>query len=124
MATAMSCTSASSPLASEHDAADLAAFSVDVAVAEGCCELTVKGDVDVETALGLSAAGERGLALQGVREIVVDLRGVTFMDSTGLGALVAIRNAAVERLVAFGLRDIPAPVAKLLHIVGLEQILG
>ena len=120
----MSCTSASSPVASEHDAADVAAFSVDVAVADGYCVLTVNGDVDVKTAVDLGAASERIFSLADVREMVVDLGGVTFMDSTGLGALVAIRNRALERSAAFHLRDIPPAVAKLLRIVGLEQILG
>ncbi|MGH2873549.1 MAG: STAS domain-containing protein [Solirubrobacteraceae bacterium] len=56
----------------------------------------MKGDVRtiiaVSAELGVASSRvlERALArLQGVGLVVVDLRGVTFIDSTGLGVLVA-----------------------------------
>lgn len=53
----------------------------------GCAVLRVAGEVDVYTAPQLR---ERIMTLLagGARHIVADLRGVDFLDSTGLGALV------------------------------------
>lgn len=53
----------------------------------GCAVLLVAGEVDVYTAPQLR---ERIMALlaDGARHVVADLRGVDFLDSTGLGALV------------------------------------
>jgi anti-sigma B factor antagonist len=52
-----------------------------------CAVLRVTGEIDVYTAPLLR---ERVIHLvdEGARHIIVDLRGVTFLDSTGLGVLV------------------------------------
>lgn len=51
--------------------------------------LGVAGELDVATAASLR---DRALALvnQGVASLVIDLRGVTFVDSTGVGSLLRI----------------------------------
>ncbi len=55
--------------------------------------LLVEGDVDVSTAPKLQA--DLQAALQGpADEVLVDLRAVTFIDSTGLGVLVNARQRA------------------------------
>jgi anti-sigma B factor antagonist len=53
--------------------------------------------------------------------VVIDLREVTFLDSTGIGALVAISNAAHDKDVPLVLRSVPERIAKLLKITGLEH---
>ena len=68
-------------------------FAVATVPRDGVVVLTVRGDVDIATAPELRA-GLRGLVEQ-YRTVVVDLAGVGFMDSTGLGILVASRNRAV-----------------------------
>lgn len=54
---------------------------------DGCTVLTVRGEVDVYSAPRLR---ERLVELVsgGARTVVVDLDGVEFLDSTGLGVLV------------------------------------
>lgn len=53
------------------------------------------GEVDIDTAPRLREAGTTELT-RDVGLLVVDLLGVTFIDSTGLGALVAVRKEAVD----------------------------
>ncbi|HZD66261.1 MAG TPA: STAS domain-containing protein [Acidimicrobiales bacterium] len=62
-------------------------LSLDVTERDGYTVLAVQGEVDVYTAPRLR---ERLVELvsQGARRIVVDLEGVEFLDSTGLGVLV------------------------------------
>jgi anti-anti-sigma factor len=52
---------------------------------------------------------------------VIDLAKVTFMDSTGLGALVTIRNASHRLSKQLSLRSVPERVQKLLAVTGLDR---
>jgi len=63
-------------------------FGIDVTDHEGCTVVAVRGEVDLATAPALK---NRLLELVtgGVTEIVVDLTQTDFLDSTGLGAVVA-----------------------------------
>lgn len=55
--------------------------------------------------------------------LVVDLGDVTFMDSTGVGALIAIRNLAHSRNHPLFLRRTPPRISRLISMTGLGQIL-
>ena len=57
------------------------------AVGSDCAVLQIRGEVDVYTAPQLREQVIQ-LVNSGVRHIIADLRGVDFLDSTGLGALV------------------------------------
>ena len=63
-------------------------FGLEAAERDGCAVLSVAGEIDLGTAPQLR---ERLMELvdQGHRRIVVDLTATDFLDSTGLGALVA-----------------------------------
>ena len=67
-------------------------------VGEGC-RISAKGEVDIGTAPGLASALEAAEA-SGAVAIVLDLSGVTFIDSTGLSVLVrgALRSEEGNRL--------------------------
>jgi anti-sigma B factor antagonist len=58
-----------------------------IAAGSDCAVLQVTGEVDVYTAPQLREQVVQ-LVDSGVRHIIADLRGVDFLDSTGLGALV------------------------------------
>jgi anti-sigma B factor antagonist len=81
----------------------------------------VSGDVDVHSAPqlrdGLSA--ELG---SGAPAVVVDLSRVDFLDSTGLGALVAARTAAGERGLALPVVCTSERIMKLFSITGLDGV--
>jgi anti-sigma B factor antagonist len=68
-----------------------------IPVGSDCAVLRITGEVDVYTAPLLR---EQVIQLvdSGVRHIIADLRGVDFLDSTGLGALVG----GLKRLRAHG----------------------
>lgn len=87
--------------------------------------VTVNGEVDVHSAPqlrgGLTSVLSAGdsAADSGV---VVDLTGVSFLDSTGLGALVAARTLAAERGVALRLVCTSRRILKLFTITGLDGV--
>ncbi|OQR63127.1 hypothetical protein B6E66_15960 [Streptomyces maremycinicus] len=54
---------------------------------------------------------------------VLDLRAVTFVDSSGINVLVAANNAARADHGWLRLAHTPRSVAELLHIVGLDDVI-
>lgn len=63
-------------------------FRLDVQERDGCAVLSVSGEVDLATAPQLRQQLV-DLVGDGHRRVVVDMTGTEFLDSTGLGALVA-----------------------------------
>jgi anti-anti-sigma factor len=63
---------------------------------EGQDVLVVTGDVDLATAHELVAAADGLASSGGARLLRLDLAGVTFLDSTGISALLEIRRAAAR----------------------------
>jgi anti-sigma B factor antagonist len=81
--------------------------------------LSVRGEVDVATAPRLAEA-LREAASASSGDVTVDVSGVTFMDSTGLSALVeARRGLGDRRLVLSGASPM---LLRLLEITGLADV--
>jgi anti-sigma B factor antagonist len=86
--------------------------------ADGSIVLAVEGEVDLAVAGALQQAGVDAIEANPTAELQVDVSQVTFMDSTGLGALIQIRNAAPDR---FRLVGVAPRLAQLLEITGLSD---
>jgi len=54
----------------------------------------------------------------------VDLSGVTFLDSTGVGTLVVAARICAEVSVRFRVVDPNPFIAKLFTVVGVAEVLG
>ncbi len=80
----------------------------------------VSGEVDVYAAPAL----REGLTelLNSGRSVVVDLTDVGFLDSTGLGALVAARTTASENGATLPLVCTHQRILKLFTITGLDGV--
>ena len=86
----------------------------------GCVELAISGEIDLAGADELVRTATAALTHRASGDLVLDLSDVTFIDSTGLGALVAIRNATRDRAVTLHLRDATPPVRRLMKITNLD----
>lgn len=84
--------------------------------------MTVSGEVDVYTAPQLRSALEERVAAEQIK-IVIDLQGVGFLDSTGLGVLVGRLKAL--RKIGGSLRVVCTDerILRLFAITGLDQVL-
>lgn len=69
---------------------------------EGVAILVLAGDIDVSSALGFREALGGLLDVAGAR-VLIDLTGVRFMDSSGVGILVTAHRKANEGGGSFGL---------------------
>jgi anti-sigma B factor antagonist len=83
--------------------------------------LAVSGEVDVYTAPSLRDRIAE-LLDGGKRKLVIDLGGVEFLDSTGLGVLVAGLNRAREVGGSLSLVCPQERVLKLFRITGLDEV--
>lgn len=84
--------------------------------------IAVLGEVDIASSERFLAHGRAGLD-GGAKVLEIDLAGVTFMDSSGLSALVMIRAAARERGVQLLVTNVPAPIERLFTVTGLQELL-
>jgi anti-sigma B factor antagonist len=85
--------------------------------------LTVRGEVDVTTTPRVRAQ-LISLLSEGTPQLVVDLEGVDFLDSSGLGALVAGLKLARSRSGELRIVcDRQRSVRKVLEVTGLERVL-
>lgn len=82
--------------------------------------LRVVGELDMASAPQLRAEARR--QARAAKELVLDLRDVTFMDSTGLATLVGLDE--LSRNDGFGLALLAGePVRRVIELCGLEKVL-
>ncbi len=88
------------------------------------CVIELSGDIDLDVAGHIGSVAEIAIRSASTADTVtVDLAKVTFIDSTGLAALVGMRNAALDVGREIELRAVPEQVARLLAITHLDSIL-
>jgi anti-sigma B factor antagonist len=77
------------------------------------------GDLDLDTVHRVEAALGR-LREEGSGNLVLDLRGLTFMDSTGLRLVIRWHTAAQDE--GFGFAIVPGPevVQRVLRLTGMD----
>jgi anti-sigma B factor antagonist len=82
--------------------------------------LAVRSDLDIQTTDAVRDAGLDALAA-GADVLRLDLSDVPFIDSTGLSALVAIRNEAEATAATLILERPSRQVRRLLALTGLTE---
>lgn len=84
--------------------------------------IRLAGELDLAVADDVLALGLLALDADNVVELVLDMDDVTFLDSTGIGTLIRIRNAAIARGVELQLRGVGPRIRRVLSITGLENV--
>lgn len=85
--------------------------------------VTVVGEVDVSNAGELREAVDSALEVAPAA-VSVDLAGVSYIDSTGIGVLVGAATRAQEAGVAFSVARPQANVKRVLGLLGVERQLN
>ncbi|GAA2446017.1 STAS domain-containing protein [Streptomyces lavendulocolor] len=84
--------------------------------------IALSGEFDITTAPAVRARA-LDLIAAGHPDLVADLSGVTFCDSSGLGALVGIWRCAKEADGSLTLAAIPDRLSRLLSVTGMDTFL-
>jgi anti-sigma B factor antagonist len=95
-------------------------LGIDVSDRDGVCVVTVDGEVDVYTSPGLKSRLAE-LIDDGCEKLIVDLGGVGFMDSSGLGALVSGLRRVKEKEGAMAVVGLREPIHKVFRITGFDK---
>lgn len=95
---------------------------MNIAVQEGrdSFHIFVAGEIDVYTASELK---HHLLPLTRVHDVVLDLNGTSYMDSTALGVIIAALKGAVQSDHRFQIVGLTPQVERLFRITGLTEIL-
>jgi anti-anti-sigma factor len=88
----------------------------------GTARVALDGEVDLATAPEVRTALLAILGDQRTATLVVDLERVMFLDCAGLGALVGVRNAAVESGRTIRVTNPRPIVRRVLDVTGLSIV--
>jgi anti-anti-sigma factor len=101
----------------------MADFSYDEQRCGEVAELALSGELDMQATFRLEPALDRLLEAGDVREVVLDLRDVRFVDSSGLGLLMDTydRSRGAETDIAI-VRGRPE-VQRVFELAGVEDVL-
>ncbi|MFF0467356.1 STAS domain-containing protein [Micromonospora zamorensis] len=95
-------------------------LQLSVRAGRGCTVLEVRGELDMATSPQLRENLQR-LVDAGDRRVVVDLAGVGFMDSSGLGALVVMFKALRDAGGRLCLAAVQPAVLSVLSVTSVDQ---
>lgn len=95
-------------------------FSVQAHDGESTVLIEVSGELDLASSPGLEHELEEGLASR-AQLVIVDLRSLEFMDSTGLSVLVRAHQRATKAGQRFGVVRGPQQVQRLLSLTGVAD---
>ena len=96
-------------------------IEIDVERHGGATVVVARGEVDVATAPALRVAVDEALD-RAPDDVVVDLRGVTFIDSTGLGVLIGARRRSLDAGGRFRVLVTEPRILKVFEITGLADL--
>jgi anti-anti-sigma factor len=86
--------------------------------------LALTGELDIDSVDELRERAQQHLASGRYRAFTLDLSGLTFIDSSGLGLLLEVRRFAMASNVAFEMVNVPPGPARVIAIAGLTETFG
>ena len=83
----------------------------------------VRGEIDHHCARGIREEIDAALASEGPDKLVIDMQGVTFMDSSGLGLVLGRYTKSEAAGIAFAVRGARGRVRQMFDMAGMERII-
>lgn len=87
-------------------------------------EVVIAGELDMAATFKLEPELDRLLDAPDLRRLECDLAGVSFVDSSGLGLLLALRERAQDRGVAMTIVSVSARMQRILDVSGIGTVLA
>ncbi len=97
-------------------------FSIDETARDDAVELDLAGDLDMSATFALEPVLDRVLA-GGPGALVLDLEDVGFVDSSGLGLLIATHERAAGADVDMAITGAGPEIQRVFAIAGLDGVL-
>lgn len=97
-------------------------MSITVEFHDAKASILLSGGIDYSTQEALRNAIDKALSSDTVKEIHADFADVTFMDSSGIRALVILKKKAEERGKSLVLKNCNKSIRELFEIGGFDQM--
>jgi anti-anti-sigma factor len=86
--------------------------------------LRLAGELDIDSVNELRQHAQAELAAGRCRILTIDMTGLTFIDSSGLGLLIELRRLAGISEVGLEIANVPPGPARVISIAGLAETFG
>jgi len=96
-------------------------FSTTAAVVDRSREIFVTGELDVYTSPRLRERLHETIRPEATK-VIINLSGLTFIDSTGLGVLAGALKRAQRMQVDLTLSEVPPSAVKVLELTGMTRV--
>lgn len=84
----------------------------------------ISGEIDHHSAKGIRETVDSALISYSPDELIMDLSGVSFMDSSGLGLVLGRYTKATDAHIGFSLCGVDARTEKIFDMAGLDRIIN
>jgi anti-anti-sigma factor len=101
---------------------DIPHLDVEASIEDGTGRLRLAGELDLAGCDALTQAFE-SFVREGVGSVAIDASAVTFLDSSGLRALLAGHRAITDAGLGFAIEQVSPAVERLLHVTGTRAVL-
>ena len=99
-------------------------YNVELNMDGGVLTAYIKGEVDHHNAKAARRRIDREMEERCPTELVLDLGGVNFMDSSGLGLILGRYNKATELGIPFSVKNPTPATMKIISLAGGERIIN
>jgi anti-anti-sigma factor len=86
-------------------------------------EVALSGELDMTATFRLEPAIDRLLETGDVRELVLDLTGVDFVDSSGLGLLLTTHERTTQAAVSMAIVGTRPEIERVFQLAGIHDVL-
>jgi anti-sigma B factor antagonist len=93
-----------------------------IETSDGHVLIRASGELDVSNSTSLTRAGEDAMA-DGYDTVLIDFTGLSFMDSTGLSALVALQRRAEVQHAYVAVVAASGPALRVIRLTGVDDLL-
>jgi len=101
---------------------DVGRLDVKVSYLEGIPVLEARGECDIATSPILQDLIDR-LMKEGSARLILDIRGLQYIDSAGLNLIIRVRNRAVRNNGALVLLDHIDPMRRVLKLLQFDRLI-
>ena len=98
-------------------------MKIEQEVCDGSVILRLDGELDLASADPFRNAADRALAATGSRRLILNLEGVTFIDSSGLGAILGRYRRISQAGGKMGIIGAAPQVLTILELSGILKII-
>ncbi len=86
--------------------------------------IKLKGKITFENTGEIRAKMKEILKKDDIKHLVIDMEEVSFVDSSGLGLLVSIKNTMIRKECTFSMVNLSDTVRKIMKQTGLDRYFG